>query len=360
MLPMDRTDAGALGHDRAAQRGSALRRRLAATALAAGLIALPGSAASAAPIAHTPAGSASARAYWTPQRMRAAPLLHQRRAPAPAQAGSTALGALGAAGAAGAAGAIDPLTSRPPRPPAGGLAARVSAPPFDSGQVAPATMTSYPYSANGRLYGVLPRIGGYSCSATVVNSPSHNVVLTAGHCVYDHKVGWARKLLFVPAYLNGQRPFGAWAATRLASTRSWLRRGNEHGDYAAIKLNSPNGPVGKAVGEEGLAWSLSREQQFEAIGYPFNRGRTQLMWHCTSASIGADPLDRTPGKADTGIGCDMGQGSSGGGWTIRDGSGDAYVNGVTSYFYTHRLKHILFSPYLTRGVVKVVNLANRG
>lgn len=356
---MDRTDVGAPGPVCTDQRGAALRRWLVATALSASLIVVPGTAASAAPIAHAPAGSASARDYWTPQRMRAAAPLQQRRAPGPAQLGSTAISAPDATGEAGVVPTtIDPLTSRPPRPPTGGIAARVSAPPFDSGQVPPATMTTYPYSANGRLYGVLPELGRYSCSATVVNSASHNVVLTAGHCVHDQEVGWARKLVFVPAYLNGQRPFGTWTATRMASTRSWLRRGNQHGDYAAIKLSSPNGPVGKAVGEEGLAWGQPREQRFEAVGYPSNRGRTKLMWHCISPSIGADPLDHSRGKPDSGIGCDMREGSSGGGWTIRDGSGDAYVNGVTSYFYARRLKNILFSPYLTKGVVKVVNLAN--
>ncbi len=258
-------------------------------------------------------------------------------------------------GAAAGPAVIEPASSRPPRPPA--LAARISVPPYESGQVAPATMTTYPYRTNGRLYGAFRPGGPYSCSATVVNSPSRSIVLTAGHCVHERGAGWARHIIFVPAYLRGERPFGTWKATRMATTGGWAHRENFHGDYGAVKLASPSAPVGEVVGESGLAWNQPRAQLFQAIGYPFNRGRTELMWSCVSASIGADPFDRSRGKPDTGIGCDMGGGSSGGGWTIRDGDGDAYVNGVTSFGY-NRPKNVLFSPYFTGKVVAVINRAN--
>lgn len=251
-----------------------------------------------------------------------------------------------------------PANSRPPRPPAGG-SARISAPPFSTGQVPPGSMTTYPYSANGRLFGVFRGGRSYSCSATVVNSASRSVALTAGHCLHDAGLGWARDIVFVPAYLDGARPFGTWTAVRTVVTLGWARSENFHGDYGAVKLSSPSGAIGAVVGEEGLAWNASRDQLFQAIGYPFNRGQTELMWNCISTSAGVDPLDRSRGKPDTGIGCDMGGGSSGGGWTIRDGGGGSYVNGVTSYGYK-RLPNVLFSPYLTGKVAQIVNQADRG
>ena len=228
-----------------------------------------------------------------------------------------------------------------------------------AGQVPPAAMVTYPYSANGRLFGNFRRIGNYSCSATVVSSASRNVALTAGHCLHDLDAGWARRVVFVPAYLDDQRPFGTWSVGRKVVTRGWFRTQNFHGDYGAVKLSSPSGAIGDVVGEEGLAWNQPREQLYQAIGYPFNRGDTQLMWNCISTSAGEDPLDRTRGPADTGIGCDMSSGSSGGGWTIRDAAGTAYVNGVTSYGYK-RLKNILFSPYLTGKVNQIVNQTDAG
>ena len=321
-----------------------------ATVIAAAML-IPAAPAAATPVVHKPQVSGvSAREYWTPERMREARPRHVRRAARPAALDSPDAADVGPA-------VIDPATSRPPRPPT--LSARISAPPFESGQVPPAEMTTYPYSANGRLYGTFRPGGPYSCSATVINSPSRSVVLTAGHCVYERKLGWARNIVFVPAYLQGEQPFGTWKATRVAATRGWVRSENFHGDYSAIKLSSPSGPVGEVVGEEGLVWNQPREQLFQAIGYPFNRGRTELMWNCISASLGADPFDRSRGKADTGIGCDMGGGSSGGGWTIRDSDGNAYVNGLTSFSY-NQPKNVLFSPYLTGKVVGIVNQANGG
>ena len=334
------------------------RARVAAIALAATVAALlPVASATAAPVVHeVGAGAVSAREYWTAERMREAPLLGVRRA-AGGALDAAALSALDPAGPAAGPAVIDPATSRPPRLPAAG--ARITPPPFSTAQVPPAAMTTYPYSANGRLFGSFGRAGNYSCSATVVNSSSRSVALTAGHCLYERGIGWARRVVFVPAYLNGAHPFGAWDVTRMSATRGWVRSENFHGDFAAVKLASASGPIGDVVGEEGLVWNQPREQVFQAIGYPANRGQTELMWNCVSTSIGADPLDRSRGAAATGIGCDMGGGSSGGGWTIRDSGGNPFVNGVTSYGYK-RVRDILFSPYLTGKVVGVVNRADQG
>lgn len=342
-----------------------LRPRAAALCpVVAAAILLPITPASATPPVHeVGAGAHPAREYWTPKRMREAPLLHVRRGGS-GDLGPGGLSTLAEPDRAGIEPAvIDPATSRPPRPPAGsgavGAHARVAPPPFATAQVPPAAMSTYPYSANGRLFGSFGRAGNYSCSATVVTSSSRSVALTAGHCLYERGLGWARHVVFVPAYLDGSRPFGTWTATRMSATRGWIRSENFHGDFAAVKLASASGAAGDVVGEEGLVWNQPRDQLFQAIGYPFNRGRTELMWNCVSTSIGADPLDRSRGAAATGIGCDMGGGSSGGGWTIRDSAGNSFLNGVTSYGYK-RLRNILFSPYLTGKVVGVVNRADQG
>ena len=184
------------------------------------------------------------------------------------------------------------------------------------------------------------------------------MILTAGHCVFDEKAGFAKRIAFIPAYHDGSRPFGTWAGRRETVARGWARSMNFSYDYAAIKLRSPAGTLGDAVGEEGLAWSQPRDQDFQAIGYPFNRGGTELMWNCIASFAGVDPYDGDAGKPDSGIGCDMGEGASGGGWTIRDDEGVPYVNSVSSFGYT-KIEDVLFGPYLTRKVLKVVNRVNR-
>ncbi|MFN8149539.1 MAG: hypothetical protein U0R24_00230 [Solirubrobacterales bacterium] len=338
---------------------------LAASLIPSGAAASPG-----VPVVHeTGGGGSSAREYWTPKRMREARELRVSRpagAAALRAAGVTALAGSAASGSPLSADAtstdIDPATSIPPRPPAAGpgSAPRIVAPPFQSGQVDPAAMGTYPYSANGKVFGSFPRRGGnYSCSATAVVSPSRSVIFTAGHCLHDRQLGWAKRITFVPAYLNGSAPFGSWRSTRIVSPRAWVRSENFHYDYGAVKVSGDGGLLGDVVGEEGLAWNMPREQTYQAIGYPFNRGQTELMWNCISASAGVDPLDRLRGQPDTGIGCDMGSGSSGGGWTIQDELGNPFVNGATSYGYK-RLKNVLFAAYLTPSVQNILNSADQG
>ena len=328
------------------------------------------SVASAAPAVHDPGdGNASARAardYWTPKRMRQAPLLNIERAASGSAISGSGLSRAAAPplapGATPPPAEIDPATSQPPTLPVAGndgRAKRIEVPQFLTGQVPPEYLAYYPYSANGRVFGSFGRGGNYSCSATVVASASRSVALTAGHCLHDRDLGWARRVVFVPAYISGAAPYGTWSVGRKVVSRGWFRSQNFHGDYGAVKLSGPNGIIGDVVGQEGLAWSQPREQTFQAIGYPINRGDTEIMWNCISPFAGVDPLDRSRGAVDSGIGCDMGGGSSGGGWTIYDPYGNPYVNGVTSYGYK-RLKNILFSAYLNGKVAGVVKSADRG
>ena len=49
---------------------------------------------------------------------------------------------------------------------------------------------------NGRILGFDPREGDYSCSGTALDTPSHSIVLTAGHCVLEQGVV-GRELTFI-------------------------------------------------------------------------------------------------------------------------------------------------------------------
>ena len=91
-------------------------------------------------------------------------------------------------------------------------------PPYTSGEVPLASQTTFPLSTNGLLIGKLPGFGDYSCSATVISSESDSVLITAGHCVYDFQVGFAKRVAFAPAYHQGDTPFGVWSAADLIAT----------------------------------------------------------------------------------------------------------------------------------------------
>src|ERR1700712_4975124 len=46
----------------------------------------------------------------------------------------------------------------------------------------------------------------HSCSASVVQSPGRNLVLTAAHCISGSGAG----LQFAPGYVDGKTPYGVW------------------------------------------------------------------------------------------------------------------------------------------------------
>jgi hypothetical protein len=294
-----------------------------------------------------------AKAYWTAKRMRAAEPLPVRKV-APSGSPATPLSAPAGPNAAAPA-TVDRSRTIPGHPPVG---QRIHpSPPYQSGEVPLANQTIYPTSTNGRIFGKFQGIGQYSCSATVVSSKSQSVIMTAGHCVFDEDAGFASKIVFVPAYHDGDRPFGIWAATNAVIGKGYFKILNPNNDYAALRVKSATGNVGAVVGEEGLAYSQPRGQAFQVIGYPFNLGKTELMWNCVTSFAGVDNHDHFPGKPDSGVGCDMTEGASGGGWTIFDAQGVPYLNSVTSYGYP-QLKKVIFGPYLTKKASKIVNEAN--
>jgi len=76
-----------------------------------------------------------------------------------------------------------------------------------------------PFAANGRLFVRQGTEQGF-CSATAINSPTRQLVLTAAHCLNSGPRGlrgrttWSRTVVFVPAYTDGLAPFGAFVAHR--------------------------------------------------------------------------------------------------------------------------------------------------
>ena len=108
---------------------------------------------------------------------------------------------------------------------------------------------------NGKIFGVDPKEGDYTCSGTAVNTPSRSIVLTAGHCVVLEGEA-ASRIAFVPAYDHGVRPFGTFEVTTVYVTPQWRHGENPDFDVAALKV-APNqlGDLTDVVGGRGMATS---------------------------------------------------------------------------------------------------------
>jgi V8-like Glu-specific endopeptidase len=194
---------------------------------------------------------------------------------------------------------------------------------------------------NGKIVGVDPREGGYSCSGTALNTPSRSIVLTAGHCVLANgSVG--RNISFMPAYDHGRRPYGTFHVQSVYVMPQWRQGENPDFDVAALRVK-PNrlGYLTDVVGARGFVTSKSRESAFQIFGYPAAALGGKSLRSCRAHGLGSDPLtNRFTGPPTMPASCDMAAGSSGGGWLL-DGQ---YINGVTSYSYAGRPTQ-LFSPY---------------
>lgn len=75
------------------------------------------------------------------------------------------------------------------------------------------------------------------CSAGVVHSPGHDLILTAAHCMYGSGFG----IEFAPGYHDGVSPYGVWAVRRVYLAPGWLRDHNPQRDFAVLQLRRHNG-----------------------------------------------------------------------------------------------------------------------
>jgi V8-like Glu-specific endopeptidase len=214
--------------------------------------------------------------------------------------------------------------------------------------------TSFPNRTHGIVFFTLGR-ANHSCSATVVESATESVVVTAGHCVHlgaGGKQGWAHNFVFVPGYQDQVAPFGTWAARRLFTTKQWRKKGRLSGDVGAAALTSnATGTVESVVGSRGIAFNQPREQAYRAYGYPVHpepKYDGESLWACDSRFGYVDPFAPTKGAPQSAIGCDMAGGSSGGGWVV----GDSFVNSVISFGYTFA-PEVTFGPYFGNLAAKV-------
>jgi hypothetical protein len=206
------------------------------------------------------------------------------------------------------------------------------APPFESHE----HPDPYP-PPHGKVFFTL---GGtdYVCSGTALDSSNGSVVWTAGHCVNEGPGSFATNWAFVPAYKDGNAPYGTWTAGELLTTSPWGNQGDISYDLGAAVMNPSGGStLNSVVGGRGVAFNYARNQSVTSYGHPaappFSGER---LWVCESDIATSDP---TTSPQTMGIGCDMTGGSSGGGWVVGDS-----VYSVNSYGYTTQ-PNTMYGPY---------------
>lgn len=251
------------------------------------------SAVAPAPAAQGGTGPVDVRAYWTPQRMRAAEPVDR---------------------SAGAA-----LAGR--RTVAGGARARAVVAPRSTGKL---------FFSDGA--------SDYVCSGAAVNTPERNVVLTAGHCVNSGATRgllgcrpgrYFTRFLFVPGYAGGARPYGAWTGVTALAQPDWV---NQCGNYSHDQAVLTVAPLGgrrlvDVVGGNAVAWGYpQRENGVRVIGWP-----AEAPYDGESAQQCTGSTSVFPETGDAQLACPLNGGASGGPWFLTMTSADVgFIWAVTS------------------------------
>jgi V8-like Glu-specific endopeptidase len=130
-------------------------------------------------------------------------------------------------------------------------------------------------AAVGALFSVRAgKPGQHFCTASVVHSSHGNLAVTAAHCVTSQP----GPMVFVPGYVNGKEPYGAWQVTRVYTTQNWRSSQDADDDIAFIQLSdAPDGvPVEDVTGAEQLGTGWPAHTLVQVIGYPDSGG--QPLW----------------------------------------------------------------------------------
>ena len=96
-----------------------------------------------------------------------------------------------------------------------------------------ASPTAYPVGSvptTGPLY--FGATAFHGCTASVVSSPSENLLITAAHCLS----GTGSGMTFVPGSVNGSEPYGKWTVVAAYADSAWLNTRNPLDDVAILKV----------------------------------------------------------------------------------------------------------------------------
>ncbi len=119
--------------------------------------------------------------------------------------------------------------------------------------------------------------GAHFCTASVVDSPTGNILVTAAHCAS----GAAAGLVFAPGYVNSKAPSGTWIVTAAYVDRAWKTSQDPSADYAFLTVipsstNATAAAVQQVVGAAKVTLQPVPGQRVTVTGYAHGVGGSPL------------------------------------------------------------------------------------
>ena len=139
----------------------------------------------------------------------------------------------------------------------------------------------------------------HTCTASVVSSPTGNIIVTAAHCVSGTGTG----LLFAPGYDDGGAPYGTWVVQRAYLAPNWITHQDPAADFAFLVVtpsatNRTRASVQSVVGANTLGSAPIAGQRVTVAGYTIGHDDLPVVCTATVYRTQGYPSFDCPGYAD--------------------------------------------------------------
>jgi V8-like Glu-specific endopeptidase len=111
--------------------------------------------------------------------------------------------------------------------------------------------------------------GGHFCTASVVQSPGRDLLMTAAHCVSDGNGHDNSDIVFIPGYSGGSTPYGVWTPRSLIVAPQWEHGADPDYDVAFVVLNPDDGRnIQDVLGANEISFDAGYANIVRVTGYP--------------------------------------------------------------------------------------------
>ncbi len=116
--------------------------------------------------------------------------------------------------------------------------------------------------------------GDHFCTASAVDSPARNLIITAAHCVHSGRGGaYLSSLVFVPGYRNGTAPYGIWKVKSQFVDARWANASDPDLDVGFAVLDKQGGRnIEDILGSNLLGIDQGFGNIVRVTGYPTSSG----------------------------------------------------------------------------------------
>ena len=112
--------------------------------------------------------------------------------------------------------------------------------------------------------------GDHFCTASVVASPGHDLLMTAAHCIHGGKGGgYKTDIVFIPGYQDGATPYGVWTPRRLFVAPQWASSSDPDFDVGFVVLRPLDGKnIEEVLGANQIGFDAGFDHLVRVTGYP--------------------------------------------------------------------------------------------